>query len=220
MSITVVVALTTTVAAAGQISPLRFARWEKEIQGIEKRLAADPPKKGGIVFAGSSSIRLWDVPKSFPNWPVANVGFGGSEIRDCTFFVNRLVTVLQPVTVVFYAGDNDIANGRTAKQVADDFVAFTNAVREKLPTCRIAFVAVKPSPKRWAMFDVQKDANERVRKMCLANERMAFVDVVTPMLGSDGKPMPMLFVKDQLHLSEKGYEVWAKAVRETVEKMK
>src|SRR4051812_25168723 len=44
----------------------RFARWEKEVSAIEKRLADDPPKPGCVVFAGSSSIRLWDLKKSFP----------------------------------------------------------------------------------------------------------------------------------------------------------
>jgi hypothetical protein len=220
MSIAVVVALAATVTTANQTTPLRFTRWEKEVRAIEKRLDANPPKRGGVVFAGSSSIRLWDVSKSFPNLPAANVGFGGSEIRDCTFFAERLVTRHEPTTVVFYAGDNDIANGRTATQVAYDFTAFTKAVHDKLPKCRIHFIAVKASPKRWNMYAVQQKANELVRKACAADDRLAYVDVVTPMLGADGKPVPELFVQDQLHLSPKGYEIWAKVVGESLARSK
>ena len=220
MSIAVVVALAATVTTANQTTPLRFARWEKEIRAIEKRLDANPPKRGGVVFAGSSSIRLWDVPKSFPDLPAANVGFGGAEIRDCTFFAERLLTRHEPSAVVFYAGDNDIANGRSAAQVADDFAAFTKVVHDRLPKCRVLFVAVKPSPKRWNLFAVQQKANELVRKECSADNRLAYVDVVTPMLGSDGKPTPDLFVQDQLHLSPKGYEIWAKVVGESLARSK
>jgi lysophospholipase L1-like esterase len=216
VSITAVVALTATLATAGQSPPLRYTRWEKEVRAIERRLDVNPPKRGGIAFAGSSSIRLWDLAESFPNSAVSNVGFGGSEIRDCTFFVNRLALRFEPSAIVFYAGDNDIASGRTAKQVADDFTAFTATVHEKLPNCQIVFIAVKPSPKRWTQFAVQKDANDRVRKMCEVDPRLAYANVVTPMLGGVGKPLPELFVKDQLHLSEKGYVIWAKVLRETL----
>ena len=41
-----------------------FARWEKNIAAIEKRLKADPPKPA-VFFAGSSSIVLWDLKNGF-----------------------------------------------------------------------------------------------------------------------------------------------------------
>lgn len=209
-----VVAVTTVIAATSSDPPLRFARWHPEVAAIEKRLAASPPKKGGTLFVGSSSIRLWDVPRSFPDLPAANVGFGGSEVRDCTHFAPRLVLPHAPKTIVFYAGDNDLANRRTPEQVRDDFAAFAKVVHAKLPDCRILFVAVKPSPKRWALFDRQTAANRLVADLCRGNERLGYIDVVTPALGPDGKPLPALFVADELHLSAKGYEVWATAVGE------
>ena len=55
-----------------------------------------------------------------------------------------------------------------------------------------------------------------MRKMCEVDPRLAYANVVTPMLGGVGKPLPELFVKDQLHLSEKGYVIWAKVLRETL----
>lgn len=195
--------------AVGQLPADRAAKWEKEVAAIEKRLAADPPKPGGVVFAGSSSIRLWDLKKSFPDAGYVNVGFGGSEVRDCTHFAGRLVNRHKPRAVVFYAGDNDLNSGRTAEQVRDDFKAFVTAV----PGARIVFVAVKPSPKRWAIFDKQEEANRLVKAVCDADPRLTYLDVVSPMLGSDGKPKPELFVKDELHLSPAGYAVWAPLVK-------
>src|SRR6476659_6230466 len=95
----------------------RFTKWEKDVAAIEKRLQDAPPKPGGVVFAGSSSIRLWDLKKSFPEKEYVNVGFGGSEVRDSTHFAPRLITSYKPKAVVFYAGDNDIASGRKPEQV-------------------------------------------------------------------------------------------------------
>src|SRR5262245_7628741 len=113
-----------------------FAKWEKEVSAIEKRHKETPPKKGGIVFAGSSTIRLWDVKKSFPDWDVANCGFGGNQVRDNTHFAPRLILPLEPRAIVFYAGDNDLNAGRTPEQVLEDFRAFTKTVREKLPASK------------------------------------------------------------------------------------
>lgn len=196
----------------------RFARWEKEIAGIEKRLEAHPPKKDGVVFIGSSSIRLWNLEKSFPGMGYANAGFGGSEIRDCTHFVPRLASPFHPKTIVFFAGDNDIASGRKAEQVGADFKAFVAAVRKDLPKCRILFIAVKPSIARWGKFAEQTRANKLVKDYCSASEGLVFIDVVPEMLGEDGKPIPSLFAKDGLHMSPAGYEKWTALVNAALEK--
>jgi hypothetical protein len=46
---------------------------------------ADPPPKGGIIFTGSSSIRMWtSLKEDFPGLPVLNRGFGGSMIPEVT----------------------------------------------------------------------------------------------------------------------------------------
>ncbi|MDB5305912.1 MAG: GDSL-like Lipase/Acylhydrolase [Gemmataceae bacterium] len=190
----------------------RFARWEKEIAAIEKRLKDAPPKEGGVVFAGSSSIRLWDLKTSFPDRGYVNVGFGGAEVRDVAHFAARIVAPHKPGAVVFYAGDNDVASGRKPGQVLADFRAFCAAVHKDVPKCRVLFLSIKPSVARWKRFDDQKKTNSLVKEFCATDPRLAFVDVVPAMLGPDGTPAPELFAKDGLHLSPAGYEKWTAAV--------
>jgi lysophospholipase L1-like esterase len=192
------------------VSP--FAKWEQNILAIEKRLKDNPPKTGGVFFVGSSSIVKWDLKKSFPDADYVNVGFGGSVIADCTHFVPRILAPYKPATVVFYAGDNDIGAGRKPEQVEQDFRAFVGAVRKDNPSCKVLFIAVKPSIARWKKFDEQKKTNALVRELCEKGSGLVFVDVVPLMLGSDGRPNPELFVKDGLHMSPKGYELWTAAV--------
>ena len=48
--------------------------------------------------------------------------------------------------VVLYAGDNDLAAGKTPQQVIEDYKAFVARVRRDLPKAKIAFISIKPSP--------------------------------------------------------------------------
>src|SRR5262245_14434475 len=63
-----------------------FSRWEKDIAAFEMKDKENPPPKGAVLFAGSSSIRLWDLKASFPDLKAINRGFGGSQIGDSTYF--------------------------------------------------------------------------------------------------------------------------------------
>ncbi len=189
-----------------------FAKWTQGIAAIEKRLTANPPKPGAVFFVGSSSIVGWDVKKSFPNAAHVNVGFGGSVIIDSTHFAPRIIAPHKPGTIVFYAGDNDVGRGNKPQQVADDFKAFVAAARKDNPNCRILFIAIKPSLARWKQFETQQKANALVRAFCEKENGLVFVDVVPLMLGADGKPNPELYVKDGLHMTPKGYELWTAEV--------
>jgi len=192
----------------------RFARWEKEITALEKKQAEHPPEKGGVVFAGSSTIRLWDLSTTFPK--ATNSGFGGSEIRDVTHFADRIILKHEPRAIVFYAGDNDVKSGRTSLQVKEDFEAFGDFVHKRLPKTKVYFISIKPSIARWSLYDVQTKANDLVKQYCARDERLGYIDVVAAMLGKDGKPDAELFVKDGLHLSAKGYAILNEAVGRVV----
>jgi lysophospholipase L1-like esterase len=193
-----------------------FAKWEKEIAAIEKRLRDSPPKPDSVFFIGSSTIRLWDLKKSFPDLSAANVGFGGSRIPDSTHFAPRIILPFKPKAIVFYAGDNDLAGGHSPKQVADDFAAFAAAIHKDLPKTRIVFIAVKPSIARWKLREKQQEANSLVKDVCGKDPRLEFLDLGPKMLDADGKPNRDLFVKDGLHMTSKGYEIWSPAVAEAL----
>ena len=183
-----------------------FTKWEKEIAALEKKNASVKP--GGIVFVGSSTIRLWDLKKSFPDWNAVNCGFGGSEIRHSTYFAKRIVAPLKPEKIVFYGGDNDLAAKRTPQQVRDDFAAFVKEIHEQLPKVKIYWMPIKPSVKRWAIYDQQKEANKLVKEIIEKDPLLVYVDLVALHLDSNGKPDPKYFVADGLHLSEAGYAKW------------
>lgn len=202
-----------TSAAEAEASKPNFKKWEASIQKFEAQDKTSPPPKGANLFVGSSSIRMWKLDQSFPKFKTINRGFGGSEIADSVHFAERIILKHQPAVVLLYAGDNDIAHGKSAKTVTADFRKFVSVVRKELPETRIAFIAIKPSTKRWNLADEIQESNKAIAAICAADDQMDYVDIFKPMLGDDGKPMPGLFLKDGLHLNEQGYKIWADAIR-------
>jgi len=190
------------------------ARWEAEIHAFEASDATNPPPRGAIVFVGSSSIRQWiTLAQDFPGFKVINRGFGGSQLEDSAAFAHRLVIPHQPKAVVLYAGDNDIAAGKSPRRVLQDFRRFVERIHAALPQTRILFISIKPSPARWHLVNEIKAANQMLENFCQKDKRLVYVDVFKSMLGADGKPRAELFVEDKLHLNRKGYELWASILR-------
>jgi lysophospholipase L1-like esterase len=188
-------------------------RWGEAIRAFEEADRESPPAEDGVLFVGSSSIRLWKLDEHFPDLSFINRGFGGSQVSDTLHFADRIVLPYRPRVVVLYAGDNDIAAGEPPEQVVKDFSQLVATIHGELPRARIVFIAIKPSIARWELYEKMKAANDRIESLCEEDERLAFVDVAAPMLGQDGQPRKELFIDDGLHLSEAGYRLWSKLVR-------
>lgn len=200
--------------AGAQQADTSYRQWEGDIRAFEASDSVQKPPTHGILFVGSSSIRMWDsLASDFAGLPVYNRGFGGSELHDVVHFADRIVIPYAPKTIVLYAGDNDLANGRSPEQVAADFRRFARTVHHALPKTRIVFIAVKPSIERWKIVDKIRRANTLVRRYARTDKRVAYADVFTPMLGPDGKPRPELFREDGLHMTPAGYQLWTSVVR-------
>ena len=206
-------ALTAICVAQSQQAAQAAHQWESEIKKFEEADLKNPPPKGAVLFVGSSSIRLWrTLEKDFPAAKVVNRGFGGSQIEDSTYFADRIIVPYQPRLVVLYAGDNDLAAGKTRDRVFEDYKEFVNRLRQRLGDVRIAFISIKPSLARWNLVDKIASVNEMVRKYASKDKRLIFIDVFPAMLGVDGKPRPELFIEDGLHMTPAGYALWKSIV--------
>ncbi len=195
-------------------APHNFARWEPEIAAYEAEDRISMPPKGGVLFIGSSTIRLWKtLAEDFPNHKVINRGFGGSEIVDATHFADRIIFPSEPKQIFLRAGGNDIHNGRLPKEVAADFAEFVRVVRTRLPKTEIFFIPVSPAPARWGESDKYRALNKTIRKMALSMPRVGYVDAHDISISPEGKARPELFVKDKLHFSPEGYKLLAESVR-------
>ena len=194
-------------------------RWGKDIRAFEEADRTNPPPQGAILFIGSSTIRMWTgLAKAFPAHQVINRGFGGSHLSDSVAFADRIATPYKPKLVFLYAGDNDIAAGKTPEQVFGDFKSFVGRIHAALPNTRIAYLAIKPCPSREAYLDRIRATNHLIREYTAGNDRLLYVDTFTPMLAKDGRPRADVYLADALHLNTRGYEIWASILTPILDK--
>jgi len=195
-------------------APATTAMWDAPLAAFAAADDKKAPPPGGVLFVGSSSIRLWDgLETDFAALPVViNRGFGGSRLSDCVHYLDRLVIRYRPRMVLVYAGDNDLAEGRTADDVLRQFEAFVQGVHSALPATRIAFISIKPSPARASLLPEIRHANALIEHFAAGRPDVAYVDVYSPMLAADGRPRSELFRPDALHLNATGYALWKSVI--------
>lgn len=194
--------------------PPNIERWEKAIAAFEREDENNKPKKGSIVFVGSSSIVKWKgLSDRFPDEITLNRGFGGSQTDEVHYYAFRTIFPYKPKQVVIYVGDNDIASGKSPEVVFTDLKDLFEDIRYQLPKAKITFISIKPSPSRWKLMDKFVQTNSMVEQYLKSDPNASYVDIVNLMLMENGKPNPSYFLSDSLHMTAAGYEVWEKALR-------
>ena len=203
--------VTGVTAAVGQTphGPEIFAKDIAAFVELDRRNAFP---EGGVLFVGSSSIRMWPTRESFPDLPVINRGFGGSYMSDTLHYADKIVLPHSPRVIVLYEGDNDVQDGKSPEDVHGDFVRLVEFVHGKLPKTHLVYIPIKPSIARWEKWPTMQAANAAIEKTCAEDARLHYVDVATPMIGADGKPRGELFLDDGLHMNAKGYAEWSEVI--------
>lgn len=194
-------------------------RFKGEISNFEMWDAKNSFPKHGILFVGSSSIRFWESHNAFPDLPILNRGFGGAEISDVLFYYDQVIGKYDPSVIVFYAGDNDIADHKPAEQVFADYTNLTTRILHDFPRVKVIYLPIKPSSSRWELWGKMAEVNRRVEAYNKQNDRLHYIDTATPLLGADGKPIDSLFRDDHLHLKPAGYAIWNAKLKPELESL-
>ncbi len=194
-------------------------RFDQEIEAFVRYDEKNSFPKDAVLFVGSSSIRLWKTHLAFPDLPVINRGFGGAHISDVLFFYNQVVQPYQPRIIVFYAGDNDIAAGKSVEQVVNDFKTFVQKVKNDFPQTKIVFLPIKPSVLRWKFWPEMRKTNQKIEALCQQNPNLFYIDLTNVLLDDQGQPKANLFLQDGLHLNPNGYQKWNKTLSPLLHKL-
>jgi lysophospholipase L1-like esterase len=196
-------------------SGLSQNQYDGEIAAFHKKDLVVPPPKNAVLFIGSSTFRKWTtMEKDFPTHAIINRGFGGSTFPDVIHFANEIILPYQPKQVLIYCGDNDLASSDsvTPLVVLRRFKELFAIIRTGLPDAQIAFVSIKPSPSRARLMPGIVKSNKLVKKFLRKKKNTKFINTYDAMLGSDGQPMPDIFIEDKLHMNAKGYAIWQKII--------
>jgi lysophospholipase L1-like esterase len=182
--------------------------YEPEVEALERDIAGRANGDHPPVFYGSSSIRLWSTLAEDFDPRVLNLGFGGSTLQACDYFFARLIPPVNPRSLLVYAGDNDLGDGRSVEDALSSFRSLADRVTDTLGSIPFGFVSVKPSPARSTIIDRIRLFNNLVRDEIEARPSGYYIDVYSSMLDESGQLRPELYLEDGLHLSRQGYRLW------------
>lgn len=199
--------------ATDQTAEKKANRFWKDIQAFMEEDLRSPPLDGGILFTGSSTARMWDVKKWFPETPVLNRGFGGSTYAEATLFAEEIIGHHKPDILVVYSGDNDIAQGKSPEQTATDAITAIDRFRALVPGSRIIVLGTKPSGSRWELYPAMRKSNALIAEQVKTRTNLSFLDLSSLLLDGNGNPLPECYKADNLHLSEEGYRRWTEALK-------
>ncbi len=191
-------------------------RFYEDIQAFKKQDSISMPAEGGILFIGSSSIRMWaDLKDRFKEYPIIQRGFGGCEYLEILHYADDIIIPYKPSKIILYAGENDFARGRSVDDIYNTFMTLYHKIRKELPSAAVYIISVKPSEKLKEYRQGILAINDRMKEFTdLYPDHIRYIDIYHPMLDKKGEPKPELFVADQLHLSTSGYDLWEATIRE------
>ena len=191
-------------------------RWEDDIRAFDQQNMVSRYTSGTILFIGSSYIRFWTtIPDDLKNTKIVNRGFGGSNLRDVAYYIDRIISPFDPKAIFLYVG-NDIVGAdkdKSPDQVFELYKYVVKRIRIKFPEVPVVWLAIFPSEKRWEAWDRIRCLNGLIRNYNTAGNKLYYIDCGKKFLGKDGRPNPSLYRDDKLHFNEKGYALWAKSIR-------
>jgi lysophospholipase L1-like esterase len=191
--------------------------WEEAITTLEAKTRCKYGPGQGVVFIGSSSIRLWDsLADDMSPLPVIQHGFGGAKLNDVVHYAERLVNAYRPRAVVVFAGTNDIepAASKSPQVLLASYQAFVGKVRASQPDLPIFYIGITPSPRRWSVWPIAQSTNRLIEVWSAADPHLHFIDTSAALLASDGEPDEDNYIFDGLHLSKRGYGIWRDIIRQ------
>ncbi len=111
--------------------------------------------------------------------------------------------------------NNSNGTDNTAEEIGAGIEAIVKKLRDKLPQTKVLILAVfprgaKPSPQR------EKNAKaSEIASQLADNENVFYLDIGPKFLDDDGT-LTKDIMPDLLHLSPRGYEIWAEAIEPKV----
>lgn len=193
----------------------------KEIQAYKKQDSLNFPARKSILFVGSSSFAFWkSLSQDFPQRRVINRGFGGSGLPHVIQYADDIIFPYEPKQIIIYCGENDFYQGEgvTPEMVAARFEQLFKKIRKELPRTHIAFVSLKPSPRRQALMPEMLKTNALIKDYLDKQKRASYINIYDVMLDAQGNPRKELFTEDNLHMNENGYAIWKRSIEPHLKK--
>jgi len=201
----------------------RGGGWMRRHQSFNERV-----KKGDVdlTFIGDSITQGWEgagrgVWKEFyGNRKAVNLGIGGDRTQHVLWRLdNGNVEGISPKLAVVMIGTNNSGRGRsTAPEMVDGVTAVIAKIRAKLPKTKVLLLDIFP---RGQAFNEQRgkilQVNQALRRL-ESDPAITYLPIGHHFIENDGS-LSKEIMPDALHLSTKGYRIWAEAIEPSVARL-
>ncbi|KAI2512503.1 hypothetical protein MHU86_1956 [Fragilaria crotonensis] len=200
-----------------------------------------------ILLLGDSDIARWPSDL-LPEWTISSTkaevqvqGYSGATLEQVVdqfdFSFLKDDTTASPTIVIFCAGENDVGNGiplkvtlRAMDTLLENMTVPSSSVSHHNPhpserhTCHLIVLGPKFEP--WLNDDAESRKqytrlSEGMRRQCLKHTNVTFLDCLFMFCDNQHHQQadPKFFHRDQLHLNDKGYQMWKRIIEEELSKI-
>lgn len=225
-----VLLLTAWHSAAAEEKPLHDATkpvprqggWMKRHESFNKRVAQG---NADVIFIGDSITQGWEGKgkqvwaKFYNNRNAVNLGIGGDRTQHVIWRLdNGNLYRIQPKAAVIMIGTNN-SGSNSPEQIADGVTTIVEQLRDKLPETKILLLAIFPrgADKSDKRRQVNEATNEIIAKLD-DGKHVHYLDIGPKFLEADGT-LTREIMPDLLHLSPKGYTIWAESIEGPLAKL-
>src|SRR5436190_8442196 len=192
--------------------------WQNRQELLNKR-ARDAGEKAQVIFIGDSITQAWEGEgkevwqENYASLNAVNLGIGGDRTQHVLWRLEHgNIDGLKPKAAIVMIGTNN-SNGEdnTVEQIAEGVQAIVKKLRERLPDAKVLLCAIfprgeNPNPQRGKILQV----NQIIHKLA-DGQNVIWVDFGHKFLNEQGQ-IAREIMPDYLHLSPKGYEIWAESL--------
>lgn len=183
---------------------------------------------GKLIFLGDSITQGWGGAKDvwdryFLEYDPVNLGISGNQVGHVLWQLedeNLNIKKASPKLVVLTIGTNNLWQPHTPRQISEGIKECVLKIREFFPAAKILVLAVPPTQEK-ADHEIRVKANrinEEIPKVLSDMNDVEFLDVNDRFLDENGV-LSKEVAPDQVHLSRKGYEIWAESIAPTIERL-
>ncbi len=182
-----------------------------------------------LYMEGDSITDFWasrfkdNWNKNLGGWHPGDFGISGDRTQNVLYRIeNGEFDGVKPKVIVLLIGTNNLASNATyGENSVDDTVkgvaAVLHALQQKAPQAKILLMAIFPrnDPPPKARADINQriaQANEQIAKLADGNT-IKFLNINDQLADKEGKLLPGIMGRDNLHPADKGYQVWADAMK-------
>jgi lysophospholipase L1-like esterase len=178
-----------------------------------------------VLFLGDSITQGWGNNKvwkeNYTPLKAANFGIGGDQTGHVLWRLTegKELEGISPKVAVLMIGTNNTGRD-SAEQIAEGITLIVKTIHEKSPKTKVLLLGVFPRSPKADAANRKKivEINKIISKLDDGGKKVKYLDISQKFLTEDGT-LTKEIMPDFLHLSVKGYEIWAEAMNPTLKEL-